>query len=348
MLWVSFLIVTPAFSQQQKPVQPASPSSTPVSTNEAVSATNDRIAQLAQASAVKQGEYLIGVGDLLGVEVFDVPELSREVRVSETGYISLPLLPSKIRAQGLTPFQLQDKLAELLQTNGLVSTPEVTVTIKEQHGEPITVIGEVKNPMVIESLGQTTLVQALSRAGGISDSAGNTVIVTRQPQPVPNPDDPGSPQAVAPPQTYTISLADLLNSGDPRFDIPLLGGDVVSVPRAGIIYAVGAVNRPGGFMIQNDGDRITALKVLSLAGGTTNTAKTKNAIILRKNAETGKRDEVPLDLNKIMQKPDQDIQLQATDILYVPDSSGKRALHRAGDIAISLTTGIAIVSAGRF
>ena len=125
------------------------------------SETNDRIAQLALASDVKQGDYVIGSGDLLGIEVFDVPELSRDVRVNETGYISLPLMPSKVRAGGLTPFQLQDKLAELLQTNGLVSTPQVSVSVKEQHSQPITVIGAVKTPMVIQALRKTTLLQAL-------------------------------------------------------------------------------------------------------------------------------------------------------------------------------------------
>ena len=78
---------------------------------------------------------MIGAGDLLGIDVFDVPELSRDVRVNETGYISLPLMPSKVRATGLTPFQLQDKLAELLQTNGLVSTPQVTVS-REGTAQP--------------------------------------------------------------------------------------------------------------------------------------------------------------------------------------------------------------------
>ncbi len=91
---------------------------------------NERLAQLALASSAKQGDYVIGSGDLLGVEVFDVPELSRDVRVNETGYISLPLLPVKIQAAGLTSFQLQDKIAELLQTNGLVSAPQVTVSLK--------------------------------------------------------------------------------------------------------------------------------------------------------------------------------------------------------------------------
>jgi polysaccharide biosynthesis/export protein len=349
------LVVPSAFSQQpvkKLPPDAAKPAS-PVQTE-----TNDRIAQLALASDVKQGDYVIGSGDLLGVEVFDVPELSRDVRVNETGYFTLPLMPAKVRASGLTTFQLQDKLAELLQTNGLVSTPQVSVTVKEQHSQPITVIGAVKAPMVIQALRRTTLLQALSQAGGIADDAGTTVIVTR-PVPVISdpapaaPDDsseppaPGGASTHPPAETYTINLADVLESADSRFNIPLVGGDVVSVPRAGIIYVVGSVIRPGGFLLQNDFDHMTMLKLLSLAGGTTNTAKTKNTVILRKNAETGKRDQVPVDLNKIMEMKTQDVQMQANDILFVPDSKGLRAMHRAGDIAVSLTTGLAIVAAGK-
>lgn len=340
------LAVPSAFTQQQK-TPPAAPGSVPKPTSVVAAETNERIAQLAQASDLKQGEYAIGTGDLLGVEVFDVPELSRDVRVNETGYISLPLMPSKVRAAGLTPYQLQDKLAELLQTNGLVSTPEVTVTIKEQHSQPITVIGAVKTPMVVQAARKTTLLQAISQAGGIADDAGSTVIVTRPaPDPIESPDqvDPSAPTA---PQSFTINIADILESGDPRFNIPLTGGDVVSVPRAGIIYVVGAVQKPGGFLLQNDLERMTMLKMLSLAGGTTNTAKMKNAVILRKNPDTGQRDRVPVDLNKVMHLKSQDVQLQANDILFVPDSSGLRALHRAGDVAIGLTTGVAIVTAGK-
>ncbi len=299
------------------------------------------------ASDVKQGDYVIGSGDLLGIEVFDVPELSRDVRVNETGYISLPLMPSKVRASGLTTFQLQDKLAELLQTNGLVSTPQVSVSVKEQHSQPITVIGAVKTPMVIQALRKTTLLQALSQAGGISDDAGSTVIVTRPATDVSESADPSEAPALSAPQTFTINLADILDSGDSRFNIPLIGGDVVSVPRAGIIYVVGAVVRPGGFLLQNDLDRMTMLKMLSLAGGTTNTAKVKNAVILRKNLDTGQRDQVPVDLGKVLRLKTQDVQMQANDILFVPDSNGLRALHRAGDIGVALTEGIGIVAAGR-
>jgi len=309
--------------------------------------TNDRIAQLALASDVKQGDYLIGSGDLLTIEVFDVPELSRDVRVNETGYISLPLMPSKVRAGGLTPFQLQDKLAELLQTNGLVSTPQVSVSVKEQHSQPITVIGAVKTPMVIQALRKTTLLQALSQAGGIGDDAGSTVIVTRPGSDGSDPADPADASGPTAPQSFTINLADVLESADSRFNIPLVGGDVVSVPRAGIIYVVGAVVHPGGFLMQNDLDRMTMLKMLSLAGGTTTTAKMKNAVILRKNPDTGKRDQLPVDLGKVMHLKSQDVQMEANDILFVPDSTGLKALHRAGDVGIALTEGIAVVTVGR-
>jgi len=337
-----FLLLTApaAFSQQQK--------TTLIPKSQVVSETNDRIAQLAAATSLKQNDYTIGSGDLLTVEVFDVPELSREVRVNETGYISLPLMPAKVRADGLTTFQLQDKLAELLQTNGLVSTPQVSVSLKERNSQPITVIGSVRTPMVIQAVHLTTLLQALSQAGGIADEAGNTVIVTRPAVKPPETDDAGVAAMLSEAQTFTINLSDLLEIGDSRFNIPLLGGDVVSVPRAGIIYVVGAVNHPGGFVMQNDRDRMTTLKMLSLAGGTISSAKIKEAVILRKNAETGKRDELPVDLNKVMRLQTEDVALQASDILFVPDSAGKRALHRAGDVALSLTTGIAIVAAGKY
>jgi polysaccharide export outer membrane protein len=341
---LSLLAASAAFSQQQKP--PESPKSLEVTE------ANERIAQLAFASTVKQGDYIIGSGDLLTIEVFDVPELSREVRVNETGYISLPLLPVKVQVAGLTSFQLQDKIAELLQANGLVSAPQVTVSLKEQHSQPITVTGAVRTPIVIQAIRQTTLLQALSQAGGIAGDAGNVVIVTR-----PNVSSPESQNADSARdagtegkdhQTFTISMSDLVDSGDSRFDIQVVGGDVISVPRAGIIYVVGAVNHPGGFVIQNDPDRMTALKMLSLAGGTTTTAKGKDAVILRKNPGTGKRDQMPLDLSKVLKLKSEDVTLQASDILFVPDSTGKKALHRAGDVAVGLAASVALVGATRF
>ena len=375
------LLAAPAaFSQQRKAPQPPPQNLQ----SAAVTETNERIAELAIASSAKQGDYIIGAGDLLGIEVFDVPELSREVRVNETGYISLPLIPSrKVKVVGLTTFQLQDKIAELLQANGLVSTPQVTVSLKEQHSQPVTLIGAVRSPMVIQVGRQMTLIQALSQAGGIAVDAGNVVLVTRtglssleSKNEDPTADSgtvengtlsfsvtrssfpsPESENAAPRPaagtvgkkaQTFTINLDDLLESGDSRFNIPILGGDVISIPRAGIIYVVGAVNHPGGFVIQNDRDKMTVLKMLSLAGGPTNTAKTTQAVILRKNLDTGKRDEVPLDLHKLLRLKSDDVTLVASDILFVPDSAGKKALNRTTDVAIGLVAGVAIFGVSKF
>jgi polysaccharide export outer membrane protein len=342
------LSIPPVFAQQQTPLAPVAPTVAPRPMSEIASETNDRISQLAQATAVRVNDYIIGSGDLLGVEVFDVPELSRDVRVNQTGYIVLPLLRTRVLAGGYTALQLQDKLTELFQSEGLVSNPEVTVSVKEEHSQPITIVGAVKNPQVIQAVRPITLLQALSQAGGVSEDAGNTVLITRAVTQVSNPEDPPDATAAPPaPQSFAIALGDALESGDPRFNVPLLGGDVVSVPRAGIIYVVGAVAHPGGFVMQNDRDRMTMMKLISLSGGPTSTAKARDAVIYRKNADTGKRDEVPVDLLKVMRAQAQDIPLQTNDILFVPDSAGKKAARRAGDIAVGLTSGLALVFAGR-
>lgn len=313
--------------------------------------TNDRIAQLALAQSAKPEDDVIAAGDLLKIEVFDVPELSREVRVSEGGFVAIPLIPVKVQAAGLTPFQFQDKLAELLQVNGLVSHPQVTVTIKEQHSEPITVIGAVKNPLTIQAVHQMSLLQVLSQAGGVADDAGSKVLITRKQAPDVEPDDAPAELArqtsgnapAAGQGAITIDLNDLLDSGDPKYNIPLLGGDVVTVPRGGVVYAVGAVAHPGGFVMQSDRQQLTVLKILSLAGGLSPTAKPGNAMILRQPPGNQKREEVPVDVKKILSLKGEDVALRQNDILYVPDSTGKHALRRSAEVAIAIATGVAVI-----
>lgn len=323
--------------------------------------TNERIAELALEEASKQGDYVIGGGDLLGIEVFDVPELSREVRVNESGFVSIPLVPVKVQAAGLTAFQLQDKLAELLQSNGLVTHPQITVTVKEQHSEPITVIGAVKTPLTLQAVHQMTLLQVLSQAGGITDDAGSKVLITRVRRlPDPGGPDSGHPtnnpsaseqtansQAVSEgtesKDSISIDLNDLLDSGDPKYNIALYGGDVVTVPHSGVIYAVGAVQRPGGFAMETDRQQLTVLKVVSLAGGLTPTAKPGSAVILRQPPGSAQRRQLPVDVRKILSLKSEDLTLQRNDILYVPDSTGKHALRRSAEIAIAIATGAAII-----
>jgi len=317
---------------------------------ETAQATNDRIAQLALTESGRTGDYVLSSGDLLGIEVFDVPELTRDVRVSESGFISLPLLPI-MRAGGLTAFQLQDKLAELLMANGLVSSPQVAVSIKEQHGQPITVIGAVRTPMVIQALRPMTLLEVLSRVGGIADDAGGRILITRPAhQIVPESPAAGEPvpaEATAPgemtePLMLRIGLRELLDSGDPKYNIALRGGDVVSVPRAGVVYAVGAVNSPGGFVMANDRQQMTVLKVLALSGGLSSTAKKKNAVIIRQAPDSEQR-QIPVDLDRILAFKAEDPELQQSDILFVPNSSGRQVIGRVAQTALGLASGVALV-----
>src|SRR6202042_81527 len=143
--------------------------------------TNDRLRELAAAprAAVPPSDYVIGSGDLISVQVFDVPEMSRELRVSQTGTIGMPLVPVRLHVAGLTETQTERKVTEVLEVNGLISHPEVSVTVKEKKSRPITIVGAVAHPQVYEADRQVTLIDVLAQAGGITPDASDHVIVTR-------------------------------------------------------------------------------------------------------------------------------------------------------------------------
>lgn len=367
------------------------PSSRGQTVGETPQQTNDRIQRLSAAARTPAHDYVIGSGDVLDVEVFDVKELSREVRVSQTGTIGLPLVPVRLRVAGLTEIQAEQKIAEVLQADGLVSHPEVSVSVKERRSKPITVVGAVSHPMVYQADGPVTLLEVLAQAGGVANDAGDTVIITRPVPPSDLPDDgsssPGDPPPIGPEttpasapkatprsattpegklaspeaassapsasnspatkatarpeNTITINLNELVESGDATNNIPLQAGDIVTVPHAGIVYVLGAVTRPGGFVLANDRTQMSALKLLALAGGFTRTAKTQRTVIIRKDAN-GKEYEVPLDLRKIEKREVEDVALLPSDIVYVPDSATKEVLMRAAEIAIGLGSSVAL------
>jgi polysaccharide export outer membrane protein len=332
-----FLFVVPAALPQKSPQSASVPND--ALRLEQPDDTNTRIKELAIAATAKQEDYVIGSGDVLSVEVFDVAELTRDVRVNESGFVSLPLVPVKVHAAGLTAFQFQDTVAELLQSNGLVSHPQVSVSVKERHGEPITMAGAVKTPTVIQAVGRVTLLEGLSQAGGVAADAGENIVITRPAHAAdPNDSSAGDTQ----PSTITVSLNQLLDSGNPKYNITLLGGDVVNVSRAGIVYAVGAVKQNGGFVMANDHEQMSVLKLLALSGGLVPTAKSHSAVILRRNVETGIRQQVPVDVRKILTLKADDVLMVQNDILFVPDSVADKALRRTGEIAISLATGAAL------
>ncbi len=144
--------------------------------------TNDRIRELSAAARIAPHDYVIGNGDLISIEVFDVKELSRDVRVSQTGTIGIPLVPVRLHVSGLTEIQAEQKIAEVLESNGLVSHPEVSVTVRERKSKPITVVGAVQHPLVFQADRQVTLLEVLAEAGGLSNDAGDQVIITRPTQ----------------------------------------------------------------------------------------------------------------------------------------------------------------------
>ena len=305
---------------------------------------NDKIKELSGFAKVQQKDTPIGSGDLLHIDVFDVPELSRDVRVSDVGDITYPLIPNKIQAAGLTTFQLEDRMAQLLIQNGLVSHPQVSVFIKDQQSQPISVVGAVQKPMVFQVLRPTTLLEILTAAGGITDNAGNVVIVTRSPHPATG--KPGDAEAGVPgpdAQTITIRLQDLLESGNPVFNIQVYGGDVVSVPVGGIVYVVGSgVTQPGGYILQNHGEQITVLKAVALAHGMTVFAKPDRAVIMRTNPVTNQKDMIPVRIKDIENQKTQDVALNSNDILYIPDSLGLKILAKGAESALQVGSGVAI------
>jgi polysaccharide biosynthesis/export protein len=312
--------------------------------------TNEKIQQLASLARTQPVDTPIGTGDLLHIDVFDVAELSRDLRVSDTGDISFPLIPGRIHAEGMTPFQLESQLEQLLVANGLVSHPQVSVFVREQNSQGISIVGAVSKPMVYQVIRPTTLLEVLADAGGITDDAGSLVIITR-------PTHPATEKAEAPassasdasadgvggPEVITIQIRDLLDSGDSKFNVQVYGGDVISIPKAGIVYVMGAgVSQPGGYVMLGHGDQITVLRAVALAHGLTGFAKLDDAVIMRTNPVTGQRDQIPVRIKDIEKHKSDDLAMKSNDILYVPDSFGKKALAKGGEAAIGIGSSVVI------
>src|SRR5215471_7389541 len=187
--WFAMLLLPPACRAQAGRGQPAL---------ETPQQVNDRIRELSTSLRMMPHDYVIGPGDLLGIYVFDVEELSRDVRVSQTGTIGVPLVPVRIHVAGLTEMQVEQKIAELLEANGLVTHADVSVSVKEHKSKPITIVGAVMHPMVYEADRPVTLLEVLAEAGGISSDAGDTIIVSRPSQDALA--DSGEPPEIGPEQ----------------------------------------------------------------------------------------------------------------------------------------------------
>src|SRR5229473_5231502 len=275
------------------------------------------------ASAVSPQEYRIGSEDVLNINVFQAQELNREVRVSANGEISLPLLGS-VRATGLTPRELEFVLQELLHRT-YMKDPHVSVFVHEMQSHPVSVMGAVKRPGVFQIRGSKTLLEVLSLSEGLADDAGETVIILRgaalpaesgpaadhppaMAQSSPGAQNAGEENAAssainrngsASESVVQVNLKALLESADPRNNPWVHPGDIVKVTRAGIVYVIGEVRRPGGFALKSN-EKISILQALALSEGLTRTASKGEARIIRTDQQSGERKETPIDLGKIL------------------------------------------------
>ena len=264
----------------------------------------------------------LGPGDLLEMKVFDVPEMTQESRINGEGDLTVTLV-GPVHLQGLSSTQAEQLIEAKLRDGGYLKDPHVSIFVKEYVTQGISVMGEVQHPGIYPMLGARRLFDALSSAGGTTSKAGNLVTITRR-------DDPQHPVTV-------VMSPDPAKSAETNVDIQ--PGDTIVVSKAGVVYVVGAVERPGGFIMDNN-EKLTVLQAVALAYGAKPTASLDKSKIIRKNKEGVQ--EVPVALNKILEGKAADVALSNDDILFVPASAAKGAFRRTAEAAIQAATGVAI------
>jgi len=271
----------------------------------------------------------IGKDDLIGITVYDAPELTRTVRVGSDGDIRLPILRQHIPAAGLYPADLENAITKALTDENVLVEPIVTVSVVEYRSRPISVVGAVKNPLTFQATGTVTLLDAISQAGGLTDNAGSEILVSRQPSGT-------SDKSVS--LIQRIPVHGLISGEDPTLNLHLEGGEEIRVPEAGRVFVLGRVKKPGAFFI-TDGSESSVMKALALSEGL-DTFPSHSAYIYRLESGSGGRNEIPIDLKKIMDRKSPDVSLMANDILYVPDASGARASLKVLETSIAVGTGL--------
>jgi polysaccharide export outer membrane protein len=299
----------------------ASPSSTPL--NPGVRETPKARISMPVAAPMPQAGP-IGIGDLLEVSVFDTPELNSRARVADSGNVSLPLV-GELHLLGLSPREAELATRAALIDKGFMKDPQVSVFVLEYAAQDVTVIGEVVKPGIYPFTVHHQLLDLLSAASGLTPTASRTLTVYHR-------DQPDSAH------TLTISLDPAGASGvNPQ----LLPGDTILVGRAGIVYVLGEVLRPGGFPMDPN-EKVTALKALALAWGESKTAALGSARLIRKDGSGYK--EIALNLKNILSGKSADPELEDQDILYVPGSAARNAMHRSLDAIVQTAVGVTIYS----
>ncbi len=260
-----------------------------------------------RSSPPPSGENLpaqkIGANDLIAVSVYDSPEMTRTVRVGAEGSIRLPMVKKAIKAEGLMPTELEEAIVSELKAEQLILDPVVTVTMSEYHSHPISVVGAVRSPVNFQASTPVTLIDAITRAGGLDKTAGLEILVTRGKV------------------TQRIPAKALIDASNPDLNILLIGGEEVRVPEIGKVFVVGMVKKPGVFPIQDDSET-TVLQMLALAEGLQG-IHSDQAYIYRREGN-GSKNEVVVNLKDLIARKTPDVALQANDILYIPENRNRK------------------------
>jgi polysaccharide biosynthesis/export protein len=294
------------------------------------------------AQPLKDPTYRLGAGDEINVAVGDAAELKdlfgRSFQVGNDGYLSIPMA-GPVQAAGHTLPDVEKSIATGLKK--YIREPNVSISLKSIKSAPVSVIGAVNNPGVHQLEGPKTVAEVLALAGGLSKEAGYRLTVTRERKwgeiPLPNARWDTSGQF----STAELDTAYLTNAALPTYNIQVRPNDVIAVPRAKVVYVIGDVKKPGGFTLGEE-KTISVLQALSLAEGITPTGSLGKARILREVAQNSKREEMPVDLKKLMAGKAPDVSLQANDILVVPGRATKKIASKLAESAIQTISGLII------
>jgi polysaccharide biosynthesis/export protein len=252
-------------------------------------------------------EYRIGPEDLLEIEAYNVEDLKKTVRVNSQGEIALPLV-GIIKVKGMTTSELEKEITERLDR--YIQETVVTVFIKDYRSQRISVTGAVNSPQIYAVTGQRYLIDMLMTAGGLKEDAGTICYVIR---PVKN-SSPGSGA-----ETIVIDLWELLVNGNFNLNIPVFAGDVINVPKGGVVFVDGAVKHPGAFTLAG---KTTLVQAIVMAQGISTGAVSSDIRIFRDNG-SGERDVIKVDYDSIQKGESPDIMVAENDIIIVPKSGVK-------------------------
>ena len=304
------VLVAPAFAQQPNQMVPGTASTLPLNNarTQRTAGNNGTLTAIPDDFA----DLKLSPGFLLGLEVFDEPQFSSQARIDKEGNISVPLIGA-VHVAGMTVAEAEKAVQDKFVKEEILTNPQVSLNVQQYAGGSITVLGEVQSPGRIQLLAPHSLLDVLGMAGGETNTAGATIEVKSA----------GSPAS----KTYEYSRS---SNGDSLRDVMIQPGDTVTVGRAGIVYVLGAVNRPGGYVMQEDG-KLDVAQALSLAQGTAMQAKTGALRVVRRTAD-GQVQEIPVSYKDIMTGKATPLVLQAQDIVYVPVSKLKTVFTSTSNI----------------